>query len=140
VLKDQYDKLMSDREELRLRSDVANRGDAVQVKMIEPPSRPTLPSSPNRPLLLFAVLIVGLGTGAGAAWAQGQLKTSYSTADRLARATGLTVIGSIPETLTNAQMALQKQKLKWFAGASGALGGAFLLLLAIEFVQRGMMA
>ena len=140
VLKAQYDKLISDREEVRLRTDVANRADAVQVKMIEPPSRPTLPSSPNRPLLLFAVLIVGIGTGIGAAWAQGQLKTSYSTADRLTRATGMTVIGSIPETLTNAQMALQRQKLKWFAGAAGALGGAFLLLLTIEFVQRGMMA
>jgi polysaccharide biosynthesis transport protein len=140
VLKAQYDKLISDREEVRLRTDVANRADAVQVKMIEPPSRPTLPSSPNRPLLLFAVLIVGIGAGIGAAWAQGQLKTSYSTADRLTRATGLTVIGSIPETLTNAQMALQRQKLKWFAGAAGALGGAFLLLLTIEFVQRGMMA
>jgi len=140
VLKDQYDKLMSDREELRLRTDVASRGDAVQVKLIEPPSRPTLPSSPNRPLLLFAVLIAGLGMGVGAAWALGQLKTSYSTAERLARATGLTVIGSIPETLTDVQIVLQKQKLRWFAGAAGALGGALLLLLAIEFVQRGMMA
>jgi hypothetical protein len=99
-----------------------------------------LPSSPNRPLLLAAVLIVGLGAGAGTAWAMGQLRTSYSTADRLARATGLTVLGSIPETLTDARVALRRQQLKWFAGAAGALGGAFLLLLVIEFVQRGMMA
>jgi polysaccharide chain length determinant protein (PEP-CTERM system associated) len=140
VLKDQYDKLIADREDLRLRADVANRGNMMQVRVIEPPSRPTLPSSPNRPLLLAAVLIVGLGAGAGTAWAMGQLRTSYSTADRLARATGLTVLGSIPETLTDARVALRRQQLKWFAGAAGALGGAFLLLLVIEFVQRGMMA
>jgi hypothetical protein len=112
----------------------------VQVRIIEPASRPTLPSSPNRPLLLFAILIVGIGAGAGVAWALGQLKTSYSTADRLARATGLNVLGAIPETLTAAQTELCKQKLKWFAGAAGALGGAFLLLLMIEFVERGLTA
>lgn len=140
VLKLQYDKLMQDREDVRLRSDVTNRGKALQVRVIEPPSRPSLPSSPNRPLLLLGVLVVGLGAGAGAAWAQGQLRTSYSTADRLARATGMTVLGSIPETLTEVQTVLQRQKLKWFAGAAGALGGVMLLLLAVEFIQRGLMA
>ena len=140
VQKDQYDKLVANREEVRLRAEVTNRSGAVQVRIIEPASRPTLPSSPNRPLLLFAVLILGIGAGAGAAWALGQLKISYSTADRLARATGLTVLGAIPETLTAAQTELRKQKLKWFAGAAGGLGGAFLLLLVIEFVQRGLTA
>lgn len=140
VLKLQYDKLMQDREDVRLRSDVTNRGEALQVRIIEPPSRPSLPSSPNRPLLLLGVLVIGIGAGAGAAWAQGQLRTSYSTADHLARATGMTVLGSIPETLTEVQTALQRQKLKWFAGAAGALAGALLLLLAVEFIQRGLMA
>lgn len=140
VLKTQYDKLIADREDMRLRSDVANRTGAMQVRVIEPPSRPSIPSSPNRPLLLFVILVAGLGGGAGAAWAMGQLRTSYSTADHLARDTGLIVLGSIPETLADAQVALRRQQLKWFAGGAGALGAAFLFLLAIEFVQRGLMA
>jgi polysaccharide chain length determinant protein (PEP-CTERM system associated) len=140
VLKDQYDKLIADREDLRLRTDVANRGDTMQVRVIDPPSRPSLPSSPNRPLLLAVVLVLGIGAGGAAAWAMGQLRTSYSTADRLACATGLTVLGSIPETLTEARIALKRQQLKWFAGAAGALGGVFLLLMTLEFVQRGLMA
>lgn len=140
ALKDQYDKLVSDREEVRVRAEVSNGAGAIQFKVIDGPSRPTLPSSPNRPLLLFAVLFVGLATGVGAAFAQGQLKTGYSTADRLARATGLEVLGSISETLNETQHQLRRQKLRWFAGAAGALGGAFMLLLVIEFVQRGLMA
>jgi polysaccharide chain length determinant protein (PEP-CTERM system associated) len=140
VLKAQYDKLMSDREEVRLRAEVNNQASAIQIRVMEGPSRPTLPSSPNRPLLLFAVLIVGIGTGVGAAWAQGQLRTTYSTADRLARATGLNVLGSIPETLNGLQIDARRQKGRWFAGGAGALGAALLLLLAIEFVQRGLMA
>lgn len=140
VQKNQYDKLAQDREEVRLRADVANRGNMMQVRLIDPPSRPSLPSSPNRPVLLFAVLLAGVVCGAGAAWGQGQIRTSYSTADRLARATGMAVLGSIPEMLTEAQDAVRKQRLRWFAGAAGGLGGAYLLLLVVEFVQRGMMA
>ncbi len=140
VQKNQYDKLAQDREEVRLRADVANRGNMMQVRLIDPPSRPSLPSSPNRPVLLFAVLLVGVFCGAGAAWGQGQIRTSYSTADRLARATGMAVLGSIPEMLTEAQDAVRKQRLRWFAGAAGGLGGAYLLLLVVEFVQRGLMA
>lgn len=138
--KAQYDKLVNDREDVRLRAEVNNQAGAIQLRVIEGPSRPTLPSSPNRPLLLFVVLIAGIGAGAGAAWAQGQLRTSYSTAGRLAQATGLTVLGSIPETRTAAQVAARRQNNRWFAGAAGALGGALLLLLVIEFVQRGLMA
>ena len=77
--------------------------------------------------------------GAGAAWTQGQIRTSYSTADRLARATGMTVLGSIPEMFTEAQDAVRKQRLRWFAGAAASLAGAYLLLLVVEFVQRGLM-
>lgn len=139
VLKLQYDKLMQDREDVRLRADVANRGDAFQIRVIEPPSRPSLPSSPNRPLLLLAVLIVGIGSGGAAAWAQAQLRTSYSTADHLARATGMTVLGSIPETLTDGQIAIRRSRVRWFAGAAGALGSVFLLLIALEFIERGLM-
>lgn len=140
VQKNQYDKLAQDREDVRLRADVANRGNMMQVRLIDPPSRPSLPSSPNRPVLLFAVLLAGVVCGAGAAWAQGQIRTSYSTADRLARATGMAVLGSIPEMLTEAQDAVRKQRQRWFAGAAGGLGGAYLLLLVVEFVQRGLMA
>ncbi len=140
VQKNQYDKLAQDREEVRLRADVANRGNMMQVRLIDPPSRPSLPSSPNRPVLLFAVLLAGVVCGAGAAWAQGQIRTSYSTADRLARATGMAVLGSIPEMLTEAQDVVRRQRLRWFAGAAGGLGGAYLLLLVVEFVQRGLMA
>jgi hypothetical protein len=48
------------------------------------------------------------------------------------------VIGSITQTVSAAQKAVEKQRLKWFAGASGGLAGLCLLLILIEFIQRGM--
>lgn len=108
--------------------------------MIDPPSQPRAPVSPNRPLLLAGILIVGLVGGAGAAFAQGQIQTSYPTAGRLERASGLPVIGAITESLTAPLVAERKRKMKWLAGGSAGLIGLFAILMIVEFVQRGMVA
>lgn len=140
VMKQQYDKLLGDREQIRLRSQVESQTDAVIFKLIDPPSSPRVPVSPNRPLLLVAVLIAGLGAGIGTAFAKGQLQTTYATAKRLEKASGLPVIGSIAEVLTVPERAERKRKLMLFAGGAGGLVAMFALLLVVEFVQRGMVA
>jgi polysaccharide chain length determinant protein (PEP-CTERM system associated) len=140
VLKLQYDKLLADREDIRLRGDAQTETNAIKFRVIDPPSAPRVPAAPNRPLLLVAVLIVGIGGGVGVAFAKGQLRTSYPTAGRLERATGLPVIGAITETLTATQRELRARRMRQFAGASGALVGVCLLLVAVEFIQRGMVA
>ncbi len=138
VLKPQYDKLLADREEIRLRGEVKTETGSVQFRVINPPSMPTAPAAPNRPLLLLAVLVLGIGAGVGVAFAMGQLKGTFPTAARLERAIGLPVAGSISQTISAAQVAIDKQRMKWFAGASGGLAAVCLLLIVVEFVQRGM--
>lgn len=138
VLKTQYDKLLSDREEIRLRGDVKSEAGTVQFRVIQPPSVPTAPAAPNRPVLLLAVLVLGIGAGVGVAFAMGQLRGTFPTTQRLERAAGLPVIGTITQSLNLGQAVERKQRLKWFAGASGALAGVCLLLIVVEFVQRGM--
>lgn len=138
VLKTQYDKMLADREEIRLRGDVKTETGSVQFRVINPPSIPTAPAAPNRPLLLLGVLLLGIGAGVGAAFAVAQLKGSFPNAARLERAIGIPVIGSISQTVNAAQQAVERQRLKWFAGASGGLAGLCLLLIVIEFVQRGL--
>jgi len=138
VLKDQYDKLLADRESARLRNDVSSQTDAVRFRVVDPPSAPRVPVAPNRPLLLALVLVIGVGAGVGAAFARSQLRPTYATADRMAHATGLPVLGAITEVLTAPVREERRKKLVWFGGATGALGASFALLLVIEFVQRGM--
>jgi polysaccharide biosynthesis transport protein len=140
VLKTQYDKLLADREEVKLRGSLQSDTDSIKFRVIEPPSAPRIPIAPNRPLFLTLVLLVGLGIGAAAAFALGQLKSTYPTASRLERASGLPVIGSISEVITPAQKMVRQQKMKYFAGGAAGLGGVFILLLVVEFVQRGMVA
>ncbi|MEA3033236.1 MAG: protein tyrosine kinase modulator, partial [Sphingomonadales bacterium] len=136
VLKRQYDKLLEDREQLRLRSDVQSKTDTVRVRVVDPPSRPTVPISPNRPLLLTAILFVALAAGAGAAFVAGQLQTTFPTQAKLTAATGLPVLGTIGLVWTEARRAEARQKLAWLAGAAGALAASYAILMAVEFWQR----
>ena len=138
VLKVQYDKLLTDREEIRLRGQVGAQTDAVQFVVNVPPTLSKAPVSPNRPLFLALVLFAGLGVGALTAFGLGHLQTSYPTASKLERASGLPVIGSISQMLTSEQRIDRKRKLKLFFGGAAALIGVFVLLLVVEFIQRGL--
>ena len=140
VLKTQYDKLLTDREAIRLRGQVENQTGAVQFQVVDKPVIPGTPAKPNRPLLLALVLLAGLGAGGGAAFALGHLQTSFPTAAKLEKASGLPVIGSISQMLTSAQREERKKKMKMFVGGTGALFGVFVLLVVVEFIQRGMAA
>jgi uncharacterized protein involved in exopolysaccharide biosynthesis len=140
VLRKQYDKLLQDREELRLRGQVENERSSVKFNVIDPPTTPRIPDAPNRPLLLLGVLVLGIVAGCGAGWGMGQLRSSFATANKLETVFELPVIGTISQVATDAAKALQKKRRKLFYAGAGGLFSLFLVLLAVEFVQRGMVA
>jgi polysaccharide chain length determinant protein (PEP-CTERM system associated) len=140
VLKQQYDKLLQDREQLRLRGQVENERSSVKFQVIDPPTTPRAPAAPKRPLLLFGVLVLGLGAGIGAAFAVGQLRSTFQTTAKLERALGLPVLGAISHTLTDSARAMRNRRLRYFFAGSAALGAVFVLLLVSEMIQRGMVA
>ena len=140
VLKDQYDKLLSDREQVALQNQVQTQTDAVKFNVVDPPTSPRTPIAPNRPLFLTGVLLLGIAAGVGVAFGLSQLKSTFPTASRLEKASGMPVIGSIGETISAAQTELRRRRLRLFAGGAGALAAAWAILLGLEFVQRGMIA
>lgn len=140
VLKEQYDKLLRDREQLRLRGQVETERDAVKFEVIDPPTTPRGPSAPDRPLLLLLVLVVGIGAGGAGAFALAQLKSAYSTTGQLERATGLPVLGAVSEAITRTARATRMRRLKWFAGGVAGLFVVLFVLLGIEMLKRGMVA
>jgi polysaccharide chain length determinant protein (PEP-CTERM system associated) len=140
VLKQQYDRLLENREQVRLRSDVQTGTDAVSFRVIDPPSRPVIPAAPNRPMLLTLVLILGLGAGIAAAFVRGQLQTTFPSQGRLHQATGLPVFGTIGEVVTAAQRAVRRQRLRWLGGGVTGLAAAYGVLMVVEFWQRSTVA
>ncbi len=140
VLKQQYDKLLQDREQLRLRGQVETERNSVKFQVVDPPTTPRAPIAPNRPLLLIGVLIMGLGAGVGAAFAIGQLRSTFSTTTKLENAIGLPVLGSISETLNETGRELRRRRQRQFFAGTAALGAIFVLLLVVEFIQVRMVA
>ncbi|MXO67644.1 XrtA system polysaccharide chain length determinant [Pelagerythrobacter marinus] len=138
VLKRKYDELLQDREEMRLRGQVESERSSFSFEVIDPPSTPRAPAAPNRPILLIGVLIVGVGAGVGAAFAFSQIRSTFATGAKLERSLGLPVIGTISHTLTDAGRALARKRMRMFAAGCASLAGVCVLLLVVEFVQRGM--
>jgi polysaccharide chain length determinant protein (PEP-CTERM system associated) len=137
LVKDQYDRLAAQRERQRMLGAATTTADAVRVDVIDPPTRPRAPTQPNRPILLLSVLFAGLIGGVATAFAMSQVQTTYPTAARLARASGLPVIGSVTEILTDELRVARRHKLRRFALAGGGLAALCAVLLTVEFVQRG---
>lgn len=140
VLKRQYDKLVEDREQVRLRADAQSKTDAFNFRILEPPSHPTIPASPNRPLFLTLILLVAIGTGVAAAFANAQLRATFPSQAKLEQALGLPVLGAISEVVTADRRAERRQRLTWFASAGGALAASYALLMLVEFWQRSTVA
>lgn len=140
VQKTQYDRLLADRDDVRLRGDVQSQTAAARFSVIDPATAPKTPSTPNRPLLLTTVLVAAIGGGAAAAFAMGQVQASFATPAQLAKTSGLPVLGAIHEVIPLEKLAVRAKKMRLFAGGAGALVGVYALLMVIEFVQRSMVA
>jgi polysaccharide chain length determinant protein (PEP-CTERM system associated) len=140
VLKDRYDELFGQRQQIAMKGQAQTQTDTIKFSVIDPPTNPRTPTAPNRPLLLTGVLIAGLLGGLGAAFAMGQVQTTFPTAARLEKAAGMPVIGSIGEMVTHLQMTERRRRLQLFAGGSAALGVAYVALLGVEMLQRGLAA
>ena len=140
VLKGNYDKLLQDREEMKLRGQVENERSSFKFEIIDPPTTPQTPSAPNRPLLLIGVLFAGLAAGVGAAFAVGQLRSTFATTAKLERALDLPVLGAISHTVTDAGRKLRQRRMQYFTAATASLAGLCAILLAVEFFQRGTVA
>ncbi|KPQ38281.1 MAG: polysaccharide chain length determinant protein, PEP-CTERM locus subfamily [Porphyrobacter sp. HL-46] len=140
VLRENYEKLLQDREALRTRGQVEDKASQFRFDVIQDPTVPQNPAAPNRPLLLLGVLIVGFGAGAAVAYALSQLKSSFATPQKLERAFDLPVIGAISLTISEAAREIEKKRLKQFAGACAGLVGMFVILVAIEIVSIGTIA
>lgn len=140
VLREQYNKLLTQREGAKLRSDATGKTDGVQFRVIDQPSLPKQPAAPNRTMLLTAVLIAGAVVGAGVAFAKSQLANVYTTTQQLAKASGLPVLGSISEVITSETRAIRRKQMMWFSSAAAGLPGMFMLLMLIEFVKRIMVS
>lgn len=102
-------------------SEAAEQSEDVQFRIIDPPLLPAGPATPDRPLLLIGVLLLGLAAGGGVSFLGNQLRPVFQDAVALREATGLPVLGSVSMMRTSER---RIERMKQF----GSFGGAVLVL------------
>jgi polysaccharide chain length determinant protein (PEP-CTERM system associated) len=131
VTHQKYLELVQRRETASL-SESADRSSTTKFEIIEPPSAPLSPVSPDRPRLLLLVLMAGLGVGLGLAWVMNQLKPVFHGVRTLADVTGLPVLGAISRTWMDRHRQERRQQVLAFSAATVLLFVSFALLLVVQ--------
>lgn len=96
VLLNKYHDLLSRREAMRIGAAANIDANEVQLQVVNPPQVPRVPVAPKRKLFLVAVLVVGLGAGAGCAMLFAEIEGCFYSIEDLRRI-GLPVIGGITQ-------------------------------------------
>ena len=131
VTRTQYNALLERLEKARLSGDAEQTG-VVKFNIVDPPSAGFNPIFPNRPLFLFAVLVVGIGAGAGVAYLMHMMRPVFATSRSLADMTGLPVLGSVTRSWVEKYRAQMRGGLLRYSLASGLLFVAFVVVVVAQ--------
>lgn len=123
IIKKRYSDLLSRRETARL-SERVEQTKVVKFRIVEPPSLPLKPVSPNRPLLATIVLLSGLIAGIGMAILRSMIYPTFSSVKQLASAIGKPVLGSVES------MMMPEQQKKHSMSRVGFIAACFALLIS----------
>ena len=130
VFKKNYQDMLARRETAALSGEVESKTDAVEFRVIDPPRVPTKPVSPNRPLLVAAVPIGGIGAGLALAFLLGQIRPTVESRRQLKELTEYPLLGVVSRIETEKLRFEQRRNNLLFAGGSLAM----LIALVIQLV------
>jgi len=132
VTRERYLELVERRESALLAQSAGISTGEVSFRVIEPPIVPTKPSSPNRLLLLVAVLLAAFAVGLGWSFLRYMLAPTFIDIRQVASATGLPVLGTVSLYLSPAHKRRRRAQLASFLSASFLLIIAFLVVLLLR--------
>ncbi|TNE60688.1 MAG: hypothetical protein EP335_18830 [Alphaproteobacteria bacterium] len=133
-IKQQYNDLVEQRQNLELRTSVEGADEAVSLRVVEPPSTPQSPSGPNRLLFMTATLVGALAAGLGVALLLSQLRPVVITVDQLRSHFDLPVLGNVTRALSEQENRQRSYDLLAFAGAGAGLFFVFMVFIAFDIL------
>jgi len=120
IHKDRYEMLVQSRASAQI-SDEA--GLDLKFNLISPPRLPVRPVGPNRLKWITAVLLGGLGAGAGLAFLRSQVNPAIYTRQQLKALTDIPILGTVSLVTPQGQLRHSLQNVSFF--------GALIALLAL---------
>ena len=119
VLQKNYQELLARRESMRIARAADTQTDKLKMQVIDPPQVPRVPVAPKRVLMIFGVLIAGIGGGCGLAFVLLTFDQCFHSLEDL-RGIGLPVIGGV-SLLSVTQSAMRRTTAVAFFSAAALL-------------------
>lgn len=129
VLHTNYVTLVSRRESASITQAAGSQQSAFTFRVLSPPMKPQNPVAPNRFLLNAAVLLLGIGAGAGLAFVLGQLSGRILSMEQLSEAFELPILGAITTVRTAPDRIAARRSTAYFAAGLGMLVASCLIVL-----------
>ncbi|ACL73469.1 lipopolysaccharide biosynthesis protein [Thioalkalivibrio sulfidiphilus HL-EbGr7] len=140
IYRDQYNSLVARRESARISEDVEQTGQDVRFRVIEPPRTPATPIFPGRLKFSAAILLMGLGAGAGVALLMSQLFPVVHGRRMLGDLSGRPVFGAVTRVLTPRARWMMRLDFAAFATVIALMIPAFLMAVYMQLTGRSLMA
>jgi polysaccharide chain length determinant protein (PEP-CTERM system associated) len=102
-----------------------------QFQILDRANLPQLPVAPNRPRIIIAGVLLGLGAGLGVAFLLEMLNTSFKRTEDLDGYVGVPVLATLPVITTRGQIIEQRQERSMLVLASVVILAIGLLVLPI---------
>jgi polysaccharide chain length determinant protein (PEP-CTERM system associated) len=136
IIKKNYEDLVARRQSAVMSGDLDVASGIADFRLIDPPRVSQTPVSPNRMLLLAAVLVATMAAGVATAFAASILRPTFNDANELRAKTGLPLVGIVSLAIGDPERQLERvDRMRFFAGTGSLLG-----LLMIGMVTVAILA
>ncbi|MBY0238682.1 MAG: chain length-determining protein [Burkholderiaceae bacterium] len=137
INKENYEKLIGKREAAKLSGNLSSTQEMMNFRIIDPPTLPVRPVSPNRLLLNSGVLVMALAAGLLTALAANRSRPHFDSLRELREVSGMQVIGVIARHWTPAQLQVRQRNRAGFAALLGGLLLSYGTLMAYTAASDG---
>ena len=132
ILKLDYADLLNKEMQSQMAGDLEKRQEGQQFRLVDRPSLPTVPSSPNRIKISLGGAAVGIGLGVALAFLMNLKDSSFRSEEDLRKRFAFPIVIGVPLLLTSREQSSRtwKRTFEWAAGSALTLGA-----LAVEFYE-----
>jgi hypothetical protein len=129
VFKQKYREMLARRETAALSGEVESKTDVVDFRVVDPPRVPNEPAWPNRPLLVTAVPLGGIGAGLVVSLLLGLMRPTVDSRRQLRDLTGVPLLGMVTMIETEQRRRQARRGNLMFIAGGVALGLALVAQL-----------
>jgi succinoglycan biosynthesis transport protein ExoP len=139
LLKQDYGDLLNKQLQSQLAANLEKRQEGQQFRLIDRPSLPTVPSSPNRPKVSLGGVAAGVFLGLVLAFLVEGRDRSFRSERDLSHRFALPLVVGVPLLLTPAEQRVQawKNKFEWVAGSTFVLAVFIAEFYELYVSRRG---